>query len=281
MKLTSPKVIKSIMEKNKLKFNKNLGQNFLIDESVIDSIISSSVITKDCAVIEIGPGIGSLTEALAKNAGRVICIELDRNLIKVLRSEFEKYDNIEFIHDDILKIDLKSITSNLQSYKIKVVANLPYYITTPILMRLLEENLPLESITVMVQKEVADRIVAKAGSKDYGALSVAVQYHATAQIIRTVPPGAFIPPPNVSSAVVKMVLGEKKVFVDESKFFRIIKASFAQRRKTLINALKGSGFYQMSKDEMGKQLEKIGLDVKVRGESLTIEQFAKLSELIN
>lgn len=269
------------MSKSGLKFNKGLGQNFLTDESVLTAIVEGSGINENSAVIEVGPGIGCLTQALAEAAGKVLCIELDRNLIQLLHSLFVAYPNVEIIEGDVLKVNLKEIVDSFASKEVSVVANLPYYITTPILMRLLEENLPLKSITVMVQKEVADRIIASPGSKDYGALSVAVQYHATAEIICNVPPESFMPPPKVSSAVVKMVLGDKRVKVDEKKFFRIVKASFAQRRKTLLNALEGSGFYQMSKAEMKEQIEKLGWNEKIRGEMLSLEQFAKLSEVIH
>lgn len=280
MKLTNSEVIRNIMSKSGIKFNKGLGQNFLTDDSVLADIVDGSQIDENTAVIEVGPGIGCLTQALAEKAGKVVSIEIDKGLIPLLNSLFVAYNNVEIVEGDILKTDLKALISNFGDMKVRVAANLPYYITTPIIMKLLEEDLPILSITVMVQKEVAERIVAKPGGKDYGALSVAVQYYSEAEIIREVPAECFMPPPKVDSAVVKMVLGKKDLGVDEKKFFRLVKAAFAQRRKTLINSIDGSNFYQMNKQQLKEAVESIGLDEKVRGEVLSLEQFAQLANII-
>ena len=280
MKLTNPEVIRNIMSKSGIKFNKGLGQNFLTDDSVLADIVDGSDIDENTAVIEVGPGIGCLTQALAEKAGKVTSIEIDKGLIPLLNSLFVAYNNVEIVEGDILKTDLKALISTFGDMKVRVAANLPYYITTPIIMKLLEEDLPILSITVMVQKEVAERIVAKPGGKDYGALSVAVQYYSDAEIIREVPAECFMPPPKVDSAVVKMVLGKKNLGVDEKKFFRLVKAAFAQRRKTLINSIDGSNFYQMNKQQLKEAVESIGLDEKVRGEVLSLEQFAQLANII-
>jgi len=280
MKLTNPEVIRNIMSKSGIKFNKGLGQNFLTDDSVLEDIVLGSDIDENTAVIEVGPGIGCLTQALAEKAGKVVSIEIDKGLIPLLNSLFVAYNNVEIVEGDILKTDLKALISTFGDMKVRVAANLPYYITTPIIMKLLEEDLPILSITVMVQKEVAERIVAKPGGKDYGALSVAVQYYSDAEIIREVPADCFMPPPKVDSAVVKMVLGKKDLGVEEKKFFRLVKAAFAQRRKTLINSIDGSNFYQMNKQQLKEAVESIGLDEKVRGEVLSLEQFAQLANII-
>ena len=280
MKLTNPEVIRNIMSKSGIKFNKGLGQNFLTDDSVLEDIVLGSDIDENTAVIEVGPGIGCLTQALAEKAGKVVSIEIDKGLIPLLNSLFVAYSNVEIVEGDILKTDLKALISSLGDMKVRVAANLPYYITTPIIMKLLEEDLPILSITVMVQKEVAERIVAKPGGKDYGALSVAVQYYSDAQIIREVPSECFMPPPKEDSAVVRMVLGKKDLGVDEKKFFRLVKAAFAQRRKTLINSIAGSNFYKMDKAQLREAIESIGLDEKVRGEVLSLEQFASLANII-
>ncbi len=281
MKLTNPEVIRNIMSKSGIKFNKGLGQNFLTDDSVLADIVEGSQIDENTAVIEVGPGIGCLTQALAEKAGKVVSIEIDKGLIPLLHDLFIAYNNVEIIEGDILKTDLNALIASFGDMKVRVAANLPYYITTPIIMKLLEEDLPILSITVMVQKEVAQRIVAKPGGKDYGALSVAVQYYSDAEIIREVPADCFMPPPKVDSAVVKMVLGKKDLGVDEKKFFRLVKAAFAQRRKTLINSIDGSNFYQMNKQQLKEAVEGIGLDERVRGEVLSLEQFAQLANIIS
>ncbi len=280
MKLTNPEVIRNIMNKSGVKFNKGLGQNFLIDDSVLADIVEGSEIDKDTAVIEVGPGIGCLTQALAERAGRVVSIEIDKGLIPLLKSLFVAYNNVDIIEGDILKTDLHALISSFEGMKVRVAANLPYYITTPIIMKLLEENLPILSLTVMIQKEVAQRIAAAPGGKEYGALSVAAQYYSDIEIIREVPAHCFMPAPKVDSAVVKMTINKKDLGVDEKKFFRIVKAAFSQRRKTLINSLDGSHFYQMDKQQIKQALEQIGLNEKVRGETLTLEQFAELSNII-
>ncbi|MDD4688172.1 MAG: 16S rRNA (adenine(1518)-N(6)/adenine(1519)-N(6))-dimethyltransferase RsmA [Eubacteriales bacterium] len=280
MKLTNPEVIHSIMSKSGIKFKKGLGQNFLIDDSVLEDIVVGSEITENTAVIEVGPGIGCLTQALAEKAGKVVSIEIDRGLVPLLNSLFVAYNNVEIIEGDILKTDLIPLIESFGDMEVRVAANLPYYITTPIIMKLLEEDLPIRSITVMVQKEVAERIVAKPGGKEYGALSVAVQYYSDAQIIRVVSSECFMPPPKVDSAVVKMVIGKKDLGVDEKKFFRLVKAAFAQRRKTLINSISGSNFYKMDKAQLKEAIESIGLNEKVRGEVLSLEQFAQLANIV-
>lgn len=280
MKLTNPEVIRNIMNKSGIKFNKGLGQNFLIDDSVLDDIVSGSQIDSETAVIEVGPGIGCLTQALAEKAGKVTSIEIDKGLIPLLKSLFVAYRNVDIIEGDILKTDLHALINTFGDMKVRVAANLPYYITTPIIMKLLEEDLPILSITVMIQKEVARRIAAKPGTKDYGALSVAAQYYTDVEIIREVPAECFMPAPKVDSAVVKMVLNKKDLGVDEKKFFRLVKAAFSQRRKTLINSLDGSNFYKMDKQSIKEALLNLGFDEKVRGETLALEQFAQLSNVI-
>ena len=279
MELTNPKVIREIMNKSGLKFNKALGQNFLTDGEVLRKIIEGAELSSEMLVIEIGPGIGSLTAALAGVAGKVVAVEMDKKLVGVLKKSFAVYDNVEIVESDIMKYDLKGLIAR-EGRPAAVVANLPYYITTPIIMRLLEEELDIKSITVMVQKEVADRIVAEPTGKEYGALTVAVQYYSVPEIICNVPSTAFIPPPKVDSAVVHMkVRAEKEVTIDKKKLFKVVKAAFSQRRKTLLNALYGSNEFG-SKEEIRSALEKCGLDEKIRGERLSIAQFAALSEIL-
>ena len=277
MELTNPKVIWDIMNRSGLRFNKDLGQNFLADSEVLSKIVDGAKISQDMLVIEIGPGIGCLTAALADVAGRVVAIEMDKKLVEVLRKNFVAYKNVEIVESDIMKYNLKELIEK-EKRPVAVVANLPYYITTPIIMRLLEEELDIQSITVMVQKEVADRIVALPIGKEYGALSVAVQYYSVPEIICDVPRSAFIPPPKVDSAVVRMaVRKEKAVQVDKEKFFRVVKAAFGQRRKTLLNSLCGSNEFG-GKEEIRRVLETCGLDEKIRGERLGLKEFAMLSE---
>ncbi len=272
----------AVLQKYNFNFQKKFGQNFLIDEHVLEKIIRDAGITKDDCVLEIGPGIGTMTQYLAENARQVVAVEIDKALIPILKDTLSEYSNVEIINEDILKVDIKSICQQYSDGKpIKVVANLPYYITTPIIMGLFESKVPLDSITVMVQKEVADRMQCQPGSKDYGALSLAVQYYANPQIVANVPPNCFMPRPNVGSAVIKLSLyPAPPVDVnDESFMFKLIRASFNQRRKTLINGLKG-GSINISKEDILEALEKMELSPTIRGEALTLEEFAKLSNLL-
>ncbi len=272
----------AVLQKYNFNFQKKFGQNFLIDEHVLEKIIRDAGITKDDCVLEIGPGIGTMTQYLAENARQVVAVEIDKALIPILKDTLSEYSNVEIINEDILKVDIKSICQQYNDEKpIKVVANLPYYITTPIIMGLFESKVPLDSITVMVQKEVADRMQCQPGSKDYGALSLAVQYYANPQIVANVPPNCFMPRPNVGSAVIKLSLyPAPPVDVnDESFMFKLIRASFNQRRKTLINGLKG-GSINISKEDILEALEKMELSPTIRGEALTLEEFAKLSNLL-
>ena len=262
-------------------FKKNFGQNFLIDSNILDNIASCAGVTKDDCVLEIGPGIGTMTQYLCENAGKVIAVEIDKNLIPILENDtLAQYDNVTIINEDILTLDLNALVEERNGGKrIKVVANLPYYITTPIIMGLFESHVPLQNITVMVQKEVADRMQAGPGSKDYGALSLAVQYYATPYIAANVPPNCFMPRPNVGSAVIKLTVHEETPVTvrDEKLMFRLIRASFNQRRKTLVNGLSNAAELNLSKEEVQVALEEMGLSATIRGEALTLEQFAELS----
>ncbi len=281
VKLTSPENIKRIMKESGLKFNKSLGQNFLIDDFVLAQIISGSGIDKTCGVIEIGPGIGTLTQALAENAGAVAAIELDRQIAAYLTAAFDKTPNIRIISGDALKLDLAEIIrTQLGGLRACIVANLPYYITTPLIMKFLEEDLDITSVTVMVQKEVADRMVAREGTKDYGALSVAVQYRCTPEMIALVPPESFIPTPKVTSAVIRLdIANHQKPYVsNEKKLFRVVKAAFGQRRKTLVNALSAS--FAMPKTELAALVSEVCGNPNVRGEVLGVGQFIALTERI-
>ena len=275
---------KFILKKYHITANKKLGQNFLINDEVINGIVEASNIQKEDLVIEIGPGLGTLTSELLENAGKVIAIELDENMLPILNDRFKLYDNFELLNEDVLKVDLnKLISENMGGLsKAKVVANLPYYITTPIIMKLLEDKLNIESITVMVQKEVADRITAKPGDKLSGSITYSVDYYAEAEKIVFVDKSSFIPEPEVDSEVIKLQIREEpKVHVEnEELFFKVIKASFMQRRKTLLNGLSNSGIIK-DKESLKKILQKLGLSVDIRGEKLTIEQFAELSNLID
>ena len=274
---------KFILNKYKITANKKLGQNFLIDDDVINKIIEASQISKDDLVIEIGPGLGTLTSKLLENAGKVIAVELDKKMITILEERFKLYNNFVLLNEDILKVDLrKLINDNILNFKkVKIVANLPYYITTPIIMKLLEDRLNIESITVMVQKEVADRITAKAGEKLSGAITYSVDYYSKAEKIVFVDKKCFIPSPEVDSEVIRLVIREKPEIelLDEETFFKIIKASFMQRRKTLINGIMNSGIIK-DKEKIKEIIEGIGLDVNIRGEKLSIEQFANLANSI-
>ena len=283
-KLSNPQVTIQTIKKYEFAFQKKFGQNFLIDDHVITKIINAAEITKDDLVLEIGPGIGTMTQYLAESAGKVIAVEIDKNLIPILGETLAEYDNVTIINEDILKLDINRLVEKENDGKpIKVVANLPYYITTPIIMGLFESHVPLQSITVMVQKEVADRMQVGPGSKDYGALSLAVQYYAKPYIAANVPPNCFIPRPGVGSAVIRLTRYEEPPVMvkDESLMFKLIRASFNQRRKTLQNGIANSPELPYSKAQVEKALEKMGLAANVRGESLTLAEFAKLSDTIS
>ena len=272
---------KYILNKYNAHANKSYGQNFLIDQTIIDNILEKAEVNKEDLIIEIGPGLGNLTSPLLENAGKVICIELDPKMVSILTDRFSLYENFELINEDVLKVDLnKLIEDNNQFKTAKVVANLPYYITTPIIMKLLEDKLNLESITVMVQKEVADRLTDKPGGKEVGAITYSINYYTNPETIIDVPRDSFIPAPNVDSAVIKLdVLKEPKVKVsDEKLFFKIIKFSFLQKRKTLMNSLSNSGL--IPKDYLEEVLNELGIDLRVRAEQLTLEDFANITDYI-
>lgn len=276
-----PKNTIEVLQKYNFNFQKKFGQNFLIDTSVLDRIVSAAEITAEDCVLEIGPGIGTMTQRLAAKAREVVAVEIDRNLIPILEDTLSDCDNVTVINDDILKVDINKIVQEKNGGNpIKVVANLPYYITTPIIMELFESHVPLKSITVMVQKEVADRMQVGPGTKEYGALSLAVQYYAKPEIVANVPPNCFIPRPNVGSAVIHLSRYEVppvKV-TDEKKMFALIRASFNQRRKTLVNSLNNSPVLGWSKEQIAEVLEEMQLPATVRGEALTLQQFAELSD---
>ena len=281
--LGNPKNTIEIIQKYEFMFQKKFGQNFLIDTHVLEKIISSAGVTKEDCVLEIGPGIGTMTQYLAENARQVVAVEIDKNLIPILGETLAGYDNVTVINEDILKVDIKEIAEKYNdSRPIKVVANLPYYITTPIIMGLFESGVPIDNITVMVQKEVADRMQEGPGSKDYGALSLAVQYYAEPEIVANVPPNCFIPRPNVGSAVIRLTRHkEMPVKVNDAEhMFRIIRASFNQRRKTLQNGLNNSSEIPYSKEKILAAIERMGLPATVRGEALSLEQFAQLSDIL-
>lgn len=272
-----------ILQKYNFNFQKKFGQNFLIDTSVLDRIIAAAEITKEDCVLEIGPGIGTMTQYLAESAGEVVAVEIDKNLIPILEDTLSEYSNVTVINDDILKVDVNKIVEEKNGGKpVKVVANLPYYITTPIIMGLFENHVPLKSITIMVQKEVADRMQVGPGTKDYGALSLAVQYYAKPEIVANVPPNCFIPRPNVGSAVIRLTRYEKPPVQvnDEKRMFALIRASFNQRRKTLVNGLGNASELGVSKERVAAVLEEMQLSSTIRGEALTLEQFARLSNLL-
>ena len=278
----------AVLQKYGFNFQKKFGQNFLIDTHVLDKIIGAANITKDDFVLEIGPGIGTMTQYLCENARQVVAIEIDKNLIPILEDTLSEYDNVEVINDDVLKVDLEKLAEEKNGGRpIKVVANLPYYITTPIIMGLFEKKVPLESITIMVQKEVADRMQVGPGTKDYGALSLAVQYYAKPQIVANVPPNCFIPRPNVGSAVIKLTRYEEPPVKvdDEELMFALIRASFNQRRKTMMNSLSnglaGICKKNFSKEQLQNALTEAGLSLTIRGEALTLEQFANLSNILS
>ena len=278
--LGTPSATKEIINKYSFAFQKKFGQNFLIDSNVLESIIRGAEITKDDFVLEIGPGRGTMTQYLCEAARQVVAVEIDKMLIPILEDTLSEYDNVEVINQDVLKVDIKSLAEEKNNGKpIKVVANLPYYITTPIIMGLFESGVPIDSITIMVQKEVADRMQTGPGSKDYGALSLAVQYYATAKVILNVSATCFMPRPNVDSAVIKLTRHKEPTVnvADEKLMFKIIRASFNQRRKTLVNGLKNSPELSFSKEQIVKAIEKIGKPETIRGEALTLEEFAELA----
>ena len=282
--LGNPQNTIEILKKYDFMFQKRFGQNFLIDTHVLEKIIKSAEITKDDLVLEIGPGIGTMTQYLCENAREVVAVEIDKNLIPILENDtLAEYDNVTVINEDILKLDLNKLVEERNGgNRIKVVANLPYYITTPIIMGLFESHVPLQNITVMVQKEVADRMQAGPGSKDYGALSLAVQYYATPYIAANVPQNCFMPRPNVGSAVIRLTLHEEPPVKvkEEALMFALIRASFNQRRKTLVNGLTNAAELNFSKEEVQAALEQMGLSATIRGEALSLEQFAELTNLL-
>lgn len=281
-KLSNPQKTIEVIKRHGFDFQKKFGQNFLIDPHVLDKIIAAAEITKDDFVLEIGPGIGTMTQYLAEAAREVTAVEIDRNLIPILTETLAEYDNVTILNQDILKTDIAAIADERNGGRpIKVVANLPYYITTPIIMGLFESGVPVDSITVMVQKEVALRMQAGPGTKDYGALSLAVQYYARPYLAANVPPNCFIPRPNVGSAVIRLTRHQKPPVAvrDEKLLFALIRASFNQRRKTLVNGLKNSSELSFDKETILSALQKAGLPENVRGEALTLEQFAALADV--
>ena len=278
--LGNPQKTIEIIQKYEFAFQKKFGQNFLIDTHVLEKIIAAAGVTEDDCVLEIGPGIGTMTQYLAEHARSVVAVEIDKNLIPILQETLKEYENITIINDDILKVDINTLTEEYNGGRpIKVVANLPYYITTPIIMGLFEGGVPIDNITVMVQKEVAERMQVGPGYKDYGALSLAVQYYADAYIVANVPPNCFIPRPGVGSAVIRLTRHkEPPVEVDDPKLmFKLIRASFNQRRKTLQNGLNNSPELPFAKDEIADAIESLGVTPQIRGEALTLKQFADLS----
>ena len=281
--LGNPQATIAVLNKYGFTFQKKFGQNFLIDEHVLDKIIRAAEITKDDYVLEIGPGIGTMTQYLACAAKKVIAVEIDKALIPILEDTLSEYENVRVINHDVLKVDIAKLAEEENGGKpIKVVANLPYYITTPIIMGLFESHVPIDSITIMVQKEVADRMQEGPGSKEYGALSLAVQYYAKPEIVVNVPPSCFMPQPKVGSAVIRLTRhSEPPVTVKSEKLlFQVIRASFNQRRKTLANGLANYGAFGLPKEELQACIEKLGVPVNIRGEALSLEQFAQLSNII-
>lgn len=282
--LGNPKNTIEVLQKYQFNFQKRFGQNFLIDSYVLEKIIREAGIKKDDMVLEIGPGIGTMTQYLAEAAREVVAIEIDKNLIPILEDTLSKYENVTIINEDVLKVDLKQLVlEKNQGKPIKVVANLPYYITTPIIMELLESKLSIESITIMVQKEVADRMQEGPGSKEYGALSLAVQYYAKPEIVANVPCNCFMPRPKVGSAVIRLTLHQNPVIEveDEEFMFRLIRASFNQRRKTLVNGIGNAPNINVGKEEVARALEEMGLSVSIRGEMLSLNEFAALANLLS
>lgn len=282
-KLSNPQRTIEVIKKYEFCFQKKFGQNFLIDGHVLDKIIAGAGVTKDDMVLEIGPGIGTMTQYLAEAAGKVVAVEIDRNLLPILQETLADYDNVKVIHADVLSLDLEKLVQEENGGRpIKVIANLPYYITTPIIMALFEQHVPLANVTVMVQKEVAARMKSGPGSKDYGALSLAVQYYAEPYIVANVPCNCFMPRPNVDSAVIRLTRYEEPPVQvkDEKMLFKIIRASFNQRRKTLQNGLNNSSELNFTKDQIAAAIAEAGFSPSVRGEALTLEQFAKLTDIL-
>lgn len=281
--LGNPAYTMAVLEKHGFRFQKKYGQNFLIDIHILEKIIDAAEITKDDFVLEIGPGIGTMTQYLCESAREVVAVEIDTNLLPVLDDTLKDYDNVTVINEDILKVDIASLAKEKNGGKpIKVVANLPYYITTPIIMGLFESHVPLASITIMVQKEVADRMQVGPGTKEYGALSLAVQYFAKPEVVCVVPPTCFVPQPKVASSVIRLTCHEKPPveITDESFLFRVIRASFNQRRKTLANGLNNAPTIPVSKENIIETIEELGYPASVRGETLSLEEFARLSEAL-
>ena len=282
-KLSNPQRTIEVIKKYEFCFQKKFGQNFLIDGHVLDKIIAGAGVTKDDMVLEIGPGIGTMTQYLAEAAGKVVAVEIDRNLLPILQETLSDYDNVKVIHADVLSLDLEKLVQEENGGRpIKVVANLPYYITTPIIMALFEQHVPLANVTVMVQKEVAARMKSGPGSKDYGALSLAVQYYAEPYIVANVPCNCFMPRPNVDSAVIRLTRYEEPPVQvkDEKMLFKVIRASFNQRRKTLQNGLNNSSELNFTKDQIAAAIAAAGFSPSVRGEALTLEQFARLTDIL-
>ncbi|NMD72182.1 16S rRNA (adenine(1518)-N(6)/adenine(1519)-N(6))-dimethyltransferase RsmA [Bacillus sp. DNRA2] len=283
--IATPLRTRAILEKYGFSFKKSLGQNFLIDPNILKRIVDHADITEETGAIEIGPGIGALTEHLARRSKKVVAFEIDQRLLPILKDTLSPYDNVEIIHQDVLKADVKAVMEEKFAgiRDVMVVANLPYYVTTPIIMKLLEEKLPIRGIVVMLQKEVAERITANPGTKDYGSLSIAIQYYTTAEVVMTVPKTVFIPQPNVDSAIIRLTLREKPAveMVDEAFFFQVIKASFAQRRKTILNNLTNQlPFGKEKKDSILIALESSQIDPGRRGETLSIQEYARLSDAL-
>ena len=272
------KETKFIMDKYHITANKNLGQNFLIDDEAVSGIVEAAKVSKEDLIIEIGPGLGTLTKELLEKAGKVVCIELDKRMIEILNDRFSMYNNFEIINDDVLKVDLRELIQKENMPHTKIVANLPYYITTPIIMKLLEDRLDIERITVMIQKEVADRLVTEPGIGDTGAITYAIHYFTKPRKVLDVPNTSFIPAPKVNSTVITLEVPSVET-IDEEKLFEVIKIAFMQKRKTLLNALSNSGKFG-TKDNIAKILLNLGVDTKIRPEKLTLEQFAKISQNI-
>lgn len=279
-RLYSAKYLKELVETHGFQFSKSLGQNFLIDGNIVRKIVKDAGITKDDYVLEVGPGIGTLTEELSLNAKKVVAVELDDNLLPILDITLKTCENVEIVHGDILKTDIKTlIDEKLGGGPVKVVANLPYYVTTPIIARFLEEDLNVESLTIMVQKEVADRMVSKEGSKVYGSLSVFVNFYSNPEIIMKVPKSVFMPSPKIDSAVIRLNMKKDLPEVDKEKFFKVVKASFSKRRKTILNAISSYGFIP-SKDEIRLALEAAGVDPSARAEDLSLDVFVKITKAL-
>lgn len=279
-RLYSPSYIKEILSRHGFKFSKSLGQNFLIDGNIVRNIVEKAGITKDDCVLEIGPGIGTLTEELALSAKKVVAVEIDKDLIPILDETVGKYENVEVIHSDILKIDIdKLIDEKLEGGPVKVVANLPYYVTTPIITKLIEEKLNIDSIVVMVQKEVAERMAASPGGKIYGSLSVLIDYYSTAEIILNAPKTVFMPQPKIASSVIRLKIKKDLADVDSEKLFKVVRASFSKRRKTILNALSTYGF-DIEKDTIRACLDMSGINPSERAERLSTEDFIKISKCL-